>query len=62
MARTKSLNLVVHYGGTNLYVNDRGSGKSPRFELWDDKNKQVIAKADNPVELDNAFWKIWKKN
>ena len=61
MPRAKKLDLVVQYGDIGYYVNDLGKGKSPRFELYDEKNKKVITKSNNPVDFDEWLKKnIWK--
>lgn len=59
MARTKLLNVVVVYGGTNLVVNDLGETKTPRFELYDTAKRQVIKKSDNPLEFYKIIETIW---
>lgn len=48
----KTLNLVLFYTGTDFCVNDRGPDKSPRFELMNQKNKEVIKKSNNPMDFD----------
>ena len=57
MARTKKLNLVVQLGETPYVINDLGSGKSPRFELYNQTTKTVEAKSNNPMDFDNIVWK-----
>lgn len=52
MARTKQLNIRVKYGNTSLVVNDKGSDKSPRFELYNIDTKEIIAKSNNPIDFD----------
>ena len=56
MARVKKLNIKVRYVGTDLVVNDLGEGKSPRFELYDTKNKKVLKKSNNPLEFEKIVW------
>ena len=48
----KTLNLVLFYTGTDFCVNDRGPDKSPRFELMNQKTKEVIKKSNNPMDFD----------
>lgn len=57
MPRTKTLNTVVTYTGTDYIINDLGVGKSPRFELYNTITHKVIQKANNPMDFDN-----WMKN
>ena len=52
MARTKQLNLVVRFSGTPYVINDLGPGKSPRFELYNEKTKTVVQKSNNPLTFD----------
>lgn len=61
MARTKNLNIVVAYGDTGYVVNDFGSNKSPRFELYHVLTKKSIKKSNNPLDFDEILWKIWEK-
>ena len=62
MPRTKSLNIVVQFGHTNLVVNDLGLGHDPRYELYDTAEKKTIRKSDNPLDFDDYVEKIWKEN
>lgn len=52
MPRIKKINAVVTYGGTNWIVNDLGSEHKPRFELYNTKTKEILAKSNNPVDFD----------
>ena len=45
MPRTKNLNIVVQYGETGYIINDLGTDKSPRFELYYIPNKKIIKKS-----------------
>ena len=60
MPKTKSLNILVRYGHTNLVVND-AFPKEPRYELYDTAEKKVIRKSDNPLDFDTYVEKIWKE-
>lgn len=51
MPRAKKINTVVTYSGTNWVVNDLGFGHKPRFELYNTKTKEILAKSNNPVEF-----------
>lgn len=57
MARTKTLNICVRYGGTPLVINDRGPDKSPRFELYDTEEKKIVASSDQPLNFDEIIRK-----
>lgn len=61
MPRTKSINAVVRYANTDYIVNDLGSGKSPRFELYNTATKTVAQKSNNPMDFDEFMKKVWKK-
>lgn len=61
MARTKNLNIVVTYGDTGYVINDMGTDKSPRFELYHIHDKKSIKKSDNPIDFDDCILKIWQK-
>lgn len=66
MPRVKSLNLIIEYIGTDCFVNDVGEAKSPRFELYNQKDKKVIMKSNDPRDFDSwvkkHFWNKWKEN
>ena len=61
MPRIKNLNIVVAYGETGYIINDLGTDKSPRFELYHILDKKSIKKSDNPWEFDEYMDKIWDK-
>ena len=61
MPRTKSLNIVVQFGHTNLVVNDLGLGHDPRYELYNTAEKKTIRKSSNPLDFDDYVEKIWKE-
>ena len=61
MARTKNLNIVVTYGETGYIINDFGSDKLLRFELYHIYDKKSIKKSDNPWDFDDYMLKIWEK-
>lgn len=61
MARIKNLNIVVAYGETGYVINDMGTDKSPRFELYHIYDKKSIKKSDNPIDFDDYILKIWEK-
>lgn len=52
MPRVKKINAVVTYDGTDWVVNDLGFEHKPRFELYNTKTKEILAKSNNPVEFD----------
>lgn len=52
MPRVKKINTVVTYSGTDWVVNDLGFEHRPRFELYNIKTKEILAKSNNPVEFD----------
>lgn len=51
MPRVKKINTVVTYSGTDWVVNDLGFEHKPRFELYNTKTKEILAKSNNPVEF-----------
>ena len=51
MPRVKQIHAVVHFVGTDYIINDLGPGKSPRFELYNEKTKTVVQKSNNPLLL-----------
>ena len=51
MPRVKKLHVVVRIIGTDYVINDLGPGKSPRFELYNEKTKTVVQKSNNPLLL-----------
>lgn len=57
MAKTKQLNLVLRFSNTPYVINDLGTTKSPRFELYNEVTKAVEAKSDNPRDFDKLVWK-----
>lgn len=61
MARTKTLNIVLTYTGTEYVVNDLGEAKSPRFELYHIPTKSVKSKSNNPLDFDAIIDKIFEK-
>ena len=61
MARTKALNIVLTYTGTEYVVNDLGETKSPRFELYHIPTKSVKSKSNNPLDFDAIIDKIFEK-
>lgn len=61
MPRTKSLNAVVTYTGTDYIINDLGVDKPPRFELYNTATKTVTQKSNNPMDFDEFMKKVWKK-
>ena len=52
MPRVKQLHAVVRFIGTDYIINDLGLGKSPRFELYNEKTKTVVQKSNNPLTFD----------
>ena len=52
MPRVKQLHAVVRFVGTVYIINDLGPGKSPRFELYNEKTKTVVQKSNNPLTFD----------
>ena len=52
MPRVKQLHAVVRFIGTDYIINDLGLGKSPRFELYNEKTKTVVQKSNNPLIFD----------
>ena len=52
MPRVKQIHAVVHFVGTDYIINDLGPGKSPRFELYNEKTKTVVQKSNNPLTFD----------
>ena len=52
MPRVKQLHAVVRFIGTDYIINDLGSSKSPRFELYNEKTKTVVQKSNNPLTFD----------
>lgn len=61
MARTKQLNLILHYGGTPYHINDLGEAKSPRFELYNTDTQKVISKSNNPLDFHEYMNKIYQE-
>ena len=61
MPRIKKLNIKMTYGDTGWVVNDLGEDKSPRFELYNIKTKQVKSKGNNPLAFDNIMFKETKE-
>lgn len=61
MPRIKNLNIVVTYGETGYIINDLGTNKSPRFELYHILTKKSIKKSNNPLDFDEYINKIWQK-
>lgn len=61
MARTKELNIVVDFVGTNLVIND-AFPKNPRYELYNTVEKKTIRKSNNPLDFDDYVEKMWEKN
>ena len=61
MPRVKNLNIVVTYGETGYIINDLGTNKSPRFELYYIPTKKSIKKSNNPLDFDEYMNKIWQK-
>lgn len=61
MARTKNLNIVVTYGDTGYVINDFGTDKSPRFELYHIPDKKSTKKSNNPYDFDEYMTKVWQK-
>ena len=61
MPRVKNLNVVVTYGETGYIINDLGTNKSPRFELYHIPTKKSIKKSNNPLDFDEYMNKIWQK-
>ena len=57
MPKTKTLNIVVQYVGTDLVVNDLGD----KYELYDTKAKATIKKSEDPLDFDDYVMKIWKQ-
>lgn len=57
MARTKSLHIRTTYTDTDWVVNDLGEGKKPRFELYNTKTKETLAKSNNPMDFDDIMLK-----
>ncbi len=51
MPRVKKINTVVTYSGTDWVVNDLGFEHKPRFELYNIKTKEILAKSNSPVEF-----------
>lgn len=51
MPRVKKVNAVVTYADTDWIVNDLGFEHKPRFELYNTKTKEILAKSNNPVEF-----------
>ncbi len=51
MPRAKKINAVVTYVDTDWVVNDLGLEHKLRFELYNTKTKEVLAKSNNPVEF-----------
>lgn len=63
MARTKQLNIVCTYKGTDYIINDLGFDKSPRFELYNTNTKEVVKKSNDPYDFDEYMCKhIWNKD
>ena len=62
MARIKKINKIVSFTGTNLIINDLGSLKEPRYELYDIVKKTSLLKSNNPKDFDYLVAKEWKKN
>lgn len=62
MPKTKKLNIVVTFEGTDYVINDLGEGKSQRFELYNAAEKKTIKKSNNPYDFDDFMWKVWNKN
>lgn len=62
MARIKKINKIVSFAGTNLIINDLGSLKEPRYELYDIVKKTSLLKSNNPKDFDYLVEKEWKKN
>lgn len=61
MPRVKKLNIKMTYGDTGWVVNDLGEEKSPRFELYNIKTKQIKARGNNPLEFDDFMFKETKE-
>lgn len=61
MPRVKKLNIKMTYGNTGWVVNDLGEEKSPRFELYNIKTKQIKARENNPLAFDNFMFKETKE-
>ena len=59
MPRVKNLNIVVTYGETGYIINDLGTDKSPRFELYHIFTKKSIKKSNDPYDFDEYMKKIW---
>ena len=56
MPKTKNLNIVVSYGKTGYVINDLGSEKSPRLELYYTPDKKTVKKSNNPLDFDYILW------
>ena len=54
------MNIKVVYDGTDCVVNDLGEDKSPRFELYDTKQKKILKKSNNPWDFDIIMSKIYE--
>ena len=52
MSKVKQLRVVVQFVGTDYIINDLGPGKSPRFELYNERTKTIIQKSNNPLTFD----------
>ena len=58
MPRTKKISAVVQYGDTGWIINDCVNGQ---FELYNTITKQILAKSNNPLDLDKHIDKIFGK-
>lgn len=58
MPRTKKINPRVQYGNSDWIVNDCGNGQ---FELYNTVTKQILAKSNNPLDVDKYIDKIFGK-